>query len=557
MTIVMTYPLAFRIARKLPRHDSDIWIFLWNDWWFREAVTHGLSPFRTPFLFYPTGASLAFHSNSFLQSAIDALLHPVLGLIGAYNTSTLLIFVVGAFGMYLLAHEVTGSRGAAFVAGAIYAFAPYHLSQALAHPHLACVQWYPYMILFLRRAMLRGSPLAAGGAGAMFALSLSSGLHLGTLGALLALFFALFTLATEPAARGPRPIAALALAGLVALLLSAPALVTPLRELRAVEGGVRAVHVAHEENYQTDLAALVLPSPYHPVFGALVEPAYARFERNSKWFPFLGYAVLVMAVAGAVRGGRRALFWWLSGAVWITLSLGDFLRCCGTLFPSIRLPFALLSPHLPFSILRSSDRFNALVPLSLGMLAAFALARVGARWKLALACGLVLFEYLQAPIPTGKPLEASPFLERMAAEPAGYAVVDLPMGYDASKRWLYLQTIHHKPLVEGHISRIPPHTYDFIDGIPLLRALRVPGAPPPADPAADLCGMARRGIRYILVHPELADPESLARWESWMPAEPVYRDDVLIVYATADGCATSAVAGCGASGAPHGEGAGG
>ncbi len=538
-TFFLTWPIAVRAWQRLPEHASDIWIFLWNDWWLRTSLGAGGSLYRTPFLFYPTGVSLAFHSHSQLTSALNNLLAPLTGGLAAYNFSILLIFVLGAWGMYLLARELTGSEGAAFVAGLVYAFAPYHLTQALAHPNLASVQWYPFMALFLRRAMLRGSARDGALGGLFFAASVWSGLHLGHLGGLWAAAFVLYTLATEPAARARKSLTALAASAAVAIALSLPVLVPVARELRAVEGGLGSVSVEKWETFQTDPVAWFVPPLYHPVFGRFVTGVYDRFDRNDRWMPYLGFLPLALALWAALRERRAARFWWASGLLWMLLSMGTFLRFNGTLYPSVPLPFALIGSRFPFSTLRSSDRFNILVPLSLAVLVALALARVRRRRLVAVAGAVIVFEFLCVPIPTGKPPDLSPFFARMAADGAEYGVVDLPMDQVHSKTWMYFQTFHHKPIVEGHVSRVPPHAYDFIEGIPLLRAFRDDANPPPDNAAADLCRLERARVRYILMHLPYAEPE-LGRWSSWLAGPPLYRDEHLLVYTTDGVCEAQA-----------------
>ena len=57
---------------------------------------------------------------------------------------------------------------------------------------------------------------------------------------------------------------------------------------------------------------------------------------------------------------------------------------------------------------------------------------------------------------------SSEVMEQMTQDPAEYAVVDYPMGYTNSKLWLYYQTLHGKPIVDGHLSRYRPEQYEFI-----------------------------------------------------------------------------------------------
>jgi hypothetical protein len=170
--------------------------------------------------------------------------------------------------------------------------------------------------------------------------------------------------------------------------------------------------------------------------------------------------------------------------------------------------------------------------------------RVG-RWVLVPLGLLVVVEYLPIPIPRWEVPAASVFLDEMAADEAAYAVLDYPMGYTDSKYWLYFQTLHGKPMVEGHVSRYSGDTYAFIANQPVLSTF-YEGADQPhylpddffqrLDSPLTIMGPALRdlreaGVRYILLHQQSASEEELAVFESvFMPLFPIYEDDSLRVY---------------------------
>lgn len=81
---------------------------------------------------------------------------------------------------------------------------------------------------------------------------------------------------------------------------------------------------------------------------------------------------------------------------------------------------------------------------------------------------LLLFEYWNGEYPVIQ-LEVNPFYEHLAEEEGDFALVQLPMGRRISKRYLYYQTIHQKPIVEGLGGRTPDEAYVYIDGNRLLR----------------------------------------------------------------------------------------
>lgn len=346
-------------------------------------------------LFHPQGLSLATHSNSPLFSAVSALWFPLVGRVGSFNFSILTTLVLGAWGAYLLVYDLTEHFFAAFAAGLVYAFAPYHVSQALAHPNLASVQWIPFTALFLRRTLREARLRDALASGLFFALTVWSGLHLGLLAGLWAGVFVAWMVAVEGQARSRATWSALGAAALVALLLSAPALVPTFRAWRS--GSIGETVLLNEiEEGQTDVLSYILPPRYHPVFGDRILSVYNQLDygKNFYWMAYMGFVPLALAILAVLKQWRAARFWSITGLLWILLALGAFLRVGGEVYPSIRLPYALFGQRYPFNTLRSSDRFNILVPLSLAALVGIALCHLRRRWVAALVAGAVALEYL-------------------------------------------------------------------------------------------------------------------------------------------------------------------
>jgi hypothetical protein len=130
-------------------------------------------------IFHPSRLTLAY-SEHLLPQAIQIL--PVY-LVSAnpnlcYNLVFLSTFVLSGLGMYLLVRELTGNALAAFVAGLLFAFAPYRLPQS-SHVQVLSSQWMPFVFYGLTRYFetRRLRPLA-GAAAALIAQNLSCGYYL-------------------------------------------------------------------------------------------------------------------------------------------------------------------------------------------------------------------------------------------------------------------------------------------------------------------------------------------------------------------------------------------
>jgi hypothetical protein len=150
--LFFTWPLLLNFGTTVPGYDYDIWQGLWNFQWFKDALLSGRNPYYTDRLFFPEGTSLFFHTLSPTTSLLGlpfAIFSPIV----AYNTMLLLSFGLSGYGVWLFGRYLTGDGLAGYVAGFIFTFAPYHLSQSLGHLYLASTQWVILYLYFLWRAV--------------------------------------------------------------------------------------------------------------------------------------------------------------------------------------------------------------------------------------------------------------------------------------------------------------------------------------------------------------------------------------------------------------------
>lgn len=151
LTLVMTYPLIFRLASGL----QDTGDSLLNTWILAQNV-HKISnlDFKHFFdanIFYPSKRTLAYSEFLFTQSLIAwpvilASGNPIL----AHNVVFLLAFITCGFGMYLLASELTKSPYCGIIAGLIYAYSPFMFAH-LSHIQVLFAGGIPLAFLYLHR----------------------------------------------------------------------------------------------------------------------------------------------------------------------------------------------------------------------------------------------------------------------------------------------------------------------------------------------------------------------------------------------------------------------
>ena len=553
LALMMTWPLITQLGTHYAGNNEDLWVFQWDNWWTRYALQHGYDILFTPMQFYPIGVSLAAHSLSFYNSFIWIPLAALFGDIAAYNLTILLTFILSGYTMFLLAEYLIEKQNSSFIlppssfllpasliAGLVYAFAPYHFSQSLGHVSLASVQWFPLLALFALKTVREAKWRNAVVIGLLIGLITATRLQFLALGGVV---FAIFVAVDWIVARREwvrHAIGRLIAAAALGLILSLP-IVLPAAQLFAQAGSPDEL-IADEQTWgQTDLAAYFVPMTYHPVFGALVQPLYEKFVKNQAWMPFLGYSVIALSIWGALKSKRRAGPWVAIGVFLFVMALGPFLRVNGVAYENIKLPYALIGDKFPLNTLRSPDRYNLLLPLALAVLVAFGahdlltrLNRPRAAALLGLGLGaLILFEYLGWPYPTIAPLSASAFHAQLANDPEPYAILDIPLERSDTKYYLYDQTQHQHPLVQGRVARVPPAAYQLFNAIPLLSAWQQSlGAARPAAVGAQLALLAAQNVRYVILHKDRTPPQFVTSLRNYFTLPPAFEDDHIAVYST-------------------------
>jgi hypothetical protein len=150
LTLVLTYPLIFQLGSVLPHDVGDPALNTWILWWNAHSVPFTQSWWNAP-AFYPVRGTLAFSENLLGLSVLASPLQWIgVSPTAAYNIVFLLTFPLCGVAMYLLAHELTHRSDAAFVAGLLYAFAPYRIAQ-LPHIQVLAAYGMPMALFALHR----------------------------------------------------------------------------------------------------------------------------------------------------------------------------------------------------------------------------------------------------------------------------------------------------------------------------------------------------------------------------------------------------------------------
>lgn len=475
--VLLTWPLAARLTTALPNAGGDGLENVWNVWWARQALL--LQPsnvFWASSLYHPGGTSLLFHALGLAAAPIAIPLQAILDPTTALNLTFVLLLWLTAMTTYLLAWELVRLRAAALLAGIMVALAPAHLYHLLlGQINLTAFFPVPFILFAQQRALRRRQWrwLIAATLGIVVC-ALADWQYLvqaGLLGGLL-----LLATLWQQRRRPIRLRQALVWGAgpfLLGGLLLLPLVLAMIADLRANEG------YAVRPEWQiilrsTDLAALITPSPYHPLWGATSQALHDRYYPRvplAGGVASLSLVALTLAATTLLRHRPLARRWWLLLLIGTTLALGPFLHLAGQTL-AVPMPYQLtrLIPYM--DVMRVPAVYLKWAVLALAILTALGLRGLLARWgrrglgrPIALVVsGLIIFEGLAVPLQLPDRPVITACYRQLAADPGQGAVLDLPL-IDANQP-MYFQTLHRRPIIGGDLSRDNP--YPFLNRAPIV-----------------------------------------------------------------------------------------
>ncbi len=551
LSILVTWPVAINFTRGIVGRVEgvDAYQNAWNLWWVSYALTHGLSPFTTPLLYYPNGVSLFWQTLGFSQGILALPVTLIIGPLAAFNFIVLTSFILAGYVTFVLVRHLTASTPAALVAGTVFAFSPFHLEKVLdGNLEVAAIQWVPWFVFALYRLLERQTWIWAllSGVGLLW-VSLGSWYY--------GLFCVIYTgcaimtwLLFRPVAQGVRcmfwgsiPLALWALVLTPQIMLLVHSGDTMLSDMRGIQ-----------VERSADLMDFFLPNPAHPWWGHSIATMRASIYPHAVlWNVALGSVGIVLAVVGSVTTWQHSWRWMVLLLATLLLALGPTLRIAGH-DTGIPLPFTLLK-DLPG--IRAGQRPNHMALLSSLMVAILAgygtvwiserlvrnterIRRDRSRWCL----GLTLIAAIVA-IDGNAGLLAvverpvHPFYTTLP-EPDG-AVLPLPLYYNINRSEnLTPQMVHAWPILGGYVAR--PPAYPFITYTPGIRELESGYAEAddilsPGWPESGQRALAAYAIRYITLD-RTSDKDSYfalvrARLQELGVVTPLVADATLEVYA--------------------------
>lgn len=176
LTVAMTWPWAKHLYDSCA-DAGDPYLNSWILWWDWHQTFHDPLHLFDGNVFFPYKLSLAFSENSY---GLALPLFPLFALglrpLTAQGILTLLGFAFSGYGAFRLGRTLTGSTGAAWVAGVAFAFVPYRFGH-LSHVNYLFAGWIPILFETLVLFVRERSPRRAAWLGAAFFLNALAVIH--------------------------------------------------------------------------------------------------------------------------------------------------------------------------------------------------------------------------------------------------------------------------------------------------------------------------------------------------------------------------------------------
>ena len=558
IAIVFTWPSLIRLTTHVMGGGFDTWHYVWNLWWFRQAVVElHVDPFHAPDIFWPTGTTLRCHTFHPLNGALSILLRCAFSLTTTYNLILLFVLIASGVAGYVLLRWLTGSGAAAFLGGLIFMLSPFHMSHEAWHMHLASMEWIPLFVLFFVRMCADGKVRNAIAAAVCFAACALSCNYYAFYCVLFGIVFvaAIVVGQARPAAVIPEPVCALrdrvrqvlspgaraltltvvgVLGSVTAFHWPRPLVIGLVAALaiRTAQLGLRLIPAAQKRCLVlfTIVVFLLLSPIVIPMVGIMVRgdvqggwyaesgsadptsfvipghsPGLRRFVKHRPWeigyesWNYLGLLPLLVAGYGVWRRVPGARFWAGTGAVFLALALGPRLQVWGHKVPILQMPYSFLGTFFPFITYSGMPvRMVGMATFCLSIAVALAAAsrwRGRSGWRPMVLAILVLFEYYLGPFPTERVTVPS-FYHRLARASRDLLILDTQFG-----KSMFLQSVHGHRLVGGYVARPSREATEFIKARPILRFLLEPWIeryPIPVPPATSRSTLTELGVDYVI-----------------------------------------------------------
>lgn len=457
LTLMFFYPCLGQLSSCLIGPAEDNMQHFWDLWWMQQAASHqGVTLHYTNHVFYPEGTSLLFHTFSFYNIFLSLALNRIFSLVLTYNLLILSTFPIAGIGAFLLVRYLTRDSWAALAGGFIFAFNHFHFAHALHHLEIASLQFIPFYVLNVIKAMKGHARRDLLLASVFFLLNAACSWYY------LNFAFNFLVLSYVYLAWRRRRVFLRDVAAKSAVIIGPTLLIFFPRAFQAITLArhyPNKVFLPGHNTYVVDLLSLLVPDPKHWLSGLNLIRWANDLIPLQEWekTAYLGLACLLMVFWALLKRNPVPRKYYLGFFTFLILSMGMTLHVAGRPTPLI-LPYAVFRyiPLLKYA--RTASVFMAYVYLFWALLTGFSLKGILGQQRtrslkvlVAVAC-LVLIVADYFTVCRDMTMAAAPkcysAIERTDER---FGVLNVPLKF--GDFYMLYQTGHGLPIVNGYIGR--------------------------------------------------------------------------------------------------------
>jgi len=500
---IYTFPLCLHPTTQFPNSGTDVYGFIWNNWWIQYAITvlH-TKPYVTDFAFVPFSVDLRLHTLGLLYGLFSIPIFSVVGPIGILNAQIMTTIVLNGYSTFTLTTALTKSAASGFIAGLLIAATPainFHVG--VGRP--SCAALWPAifaMLLFLQLIDRPAWPTAAGLAVSLIAVMMADQQSALFCAGWLMILLGCLVVTRREDVLTLRLVARVVLVG---VLVWMPAYLLYWKPFARTAG--YTVPAATEAlTYSYPLRLLWTPAMIWNVYGVVMP-------------------VSLVAGMGLIRRLPSLIPWALGSTLFVALSLGPVATGTG-----VPLPFSIVQALPGFAQFRTPYRFQIPAAIGLavmvGILVSSALERVGPAWRRSLVAAMLILIVADLSIHriadgfSIGTLPREPVYERIAGDTRHCVLLEVPVGVRTGTDRIgpgealsFYQPVHKKRLINGFAARAPLAALNYYRTSPAIMFL-AHETPPAGDIAQDFRRRLRElNVCYVVVHPELMETAWLAQ----------------------------------------------
>jgi hypothetical protein len=379
ISLINFWPVTAHLVSTVPGVGGDTYQSLWGIWFIGYsliALHQGI--WHTSLLFWPIGASLTYQTFSPIASLL-ATPFTAVSIPFAYNLIFFAGFCLSGLTMFILARYITKNSYAAFIAGLIFTFSAFHITQAYGHLDYANIEWVPLALYFFLRIVkedhgrnLKALALSVCMILACFTGDVQTGIVLIFLLIVLTIIYILMK-STRSRILNMGFYKAVGIFLVATFVLGCWAWIPIVSSM--VHGGGASLQslsdVQHNALWSDDILSFFVPTPYNGIFGRL-SLAYASIYHGdiSETSSYLTYTAIILAVIALWKSFKENRLWLALAVVFGIMALGPILLVAGS-NTGVPLPYMAYRLLPFFNTVREPGRFDMIVTIALAIMAAY------------------------------------------------------------------------------------------------------------------------------------------------------------------------------------------